>query len=111
MTRRSREIERAVIADAEGDPLAASAGTAAARLARLGGELVSSGGRVRPGAEVERVEVALRSGSVFAVRLGGLVAVATTTPEPASALVLHDLRACLAQVSARAGAASEGADA
>lgn len=111
LTHRSGEIDRAVIADSAGEVLAATPGAAGARLARLGGELLRTGALVRPGAEVERVEVTLASGSVFALRAAGLTVVATTRPEPAAALVVHDLRACLEQVDAPAAARSEAADA
>ena len=108
LTRRSSEIDRAVIADREGELLAATPGAPGGRLARLGGELLRSGALVRPGAEVERVEVALPSGSVFVLRSGPLMAVATTGAEPVAALVRHDLRACLEAVAA---STSAGADA
>jgi hypothetical protein len=110
LTLRSKEIERAVIVDDTGEALAATAGAPAARLARLGSELLHSAALVRPGATVERVEVTLTSGSVFALRVGGLVAVATTPPEPVSALVVHDLRACLEHVDVPAVASSGATD-
>ena len=47
------------------------------------------------------VEVGLATGSVFAVRDRGQLAVATTGPEPAAALVLHDLRALLRRTGRR----------
>jgi hypothetical protein len=111
LTQRSSAIERAVIADSAGEVLAATPGAAGSRLARLGAELLRTAALVRSGAQVDRVEVALRAGSVFVLTSGGLTAVAITPPEPVSALVLHDLRACLDQVDAPAAAPSGAADA
>lgn len=44
----------------------------------------------------------MESGTVFVVREDTLTAVAVTGPEPASALVLHDLRGCLRRIVAGA---------
>jgi hypothetical protein len=111
LTQRSSEIVRVVIADPAGEPLAATQGAQDGSLARLGAELLRTGALVRPASEVERVEVALATGSVFALRVGGLTAVATTAPEPASALVVHDLRRCLEQVDAPATTPTGAGDA
>jgi hypothetical protein len=111
LTQLSNEIERAVIADDAGEPLASTAGAPGPRLARIGAELLRTGALVRSGATVDRVEVAVADGAVFAVRCGGLVAVATTRPAPVSALVVHDLRSCLEQVDLPAVAPSEAGDA
>ena len=110
LTQTSNEIDRAVIADRSGEVIAATTGVPAARLARLGGELLRTGALVRPGVDVDRIEVALPSGSVFALRVGELVAVATTRPEPVSPLVFHDLRTCLEQADVPTAATSGTAD-
>jgi hypothetical protein len=66
------------------------------RLARCGGELLAAAADTRPGGPaVNRVEVALPAGSVFAVREDGRTIVATTVPRPTSGLVLYDLRTAL----------------
>jgi predicted regulator of Ras-like GTPase activity (Roadblock/LC7/MglB family) len=92
----SAEIEHAAILDADGAVLAASAAADGERFSATAFELleIASHGRLSD-AVVARVEIRLPSGSVFVVRSGRLVAVATTSPEPAAALVVHDLRACL----------------
>jgi hypothetical protein len=48
---------------------------------------------------------------VFALRVGALTVVATTPPEPAAALVVHDLRTCLEQVDVPTTAPSSAGDA
>ena len=96
LTELSSEIRRVVLADSSGRVLAGSVGEEGRGLARVGLELLalaSSAGSA--GAAVEHVVVAGTAGAVFAVRVGERTAVATTTPEPAEALVLHDLRTCL----------------
>jgi hypothetical protein len=73
---------------------------AAARLARAADELFTAAAGVRPGGpEVERVEVVLAEGGVFAVRDGERVAVAATVPSPTPGLVLYDLRTCLRRIT------------
>jgi hypothetical protein len=96
LTELSSEIRRVVLADSEGDVLAGSLGEEGGALAHVGAELLAHApSPVSEGAAVEHVVVAAANGAVFAVRLGPWLAVATTTPEPAEALVLHDLRTCL----------------
>ena len=90
----SSEIRRAAIVDAAGAVVGATVGADGERLARAAGELFGSAP-----ADAVQVEVDLVGGSVFAVRDGGRSAVATTGPEPASALVLHDLRTLLRTVA------------
>jgi predicted regulator of Ras-like GTPase activity (Roadblock/LC7/MglB family) len=94
LTALSSEIERAAIIDAEGVVIAATAAADGEKLARAAAELFDA---APPSAVagVAYVEIDLALGSVLAVRNREHVAVATTCPEPASALVLHDLRALL----------------
>jgi predicted regulator of Ras-like GTPase activity (Roadblock/LC7/MglB family) len=94
LTALSSEIERVAIVDAEGGVIAATAAADGERLARAAAELFDAA-PPSAAAGVAYVEIGLALGSVFAVRDRGHVAVATTGPEPASALVLHDLRALL----------------
>ena len=94
LTALSSEIRRAAIVDEAGAEHAATVGADGERLARAAGELFGSAP-----ADAVQVEVDLGAGSVFAVRDGVRMAVAITGPEPASALVLHDLRALLRQVA------------
>jgi hypothetical protein len=96
----SSEIERAAIVDEAGALVGATPGADGERLARVAHELLAAA----PDG-VTNVEVALATGSVFVVRDGGRSAVATTGLEPASALVLHDLRTLLR----RAGKETDGA--
>ena len=99
----SSEIEQAAIIDETGLVLAATASSDGERLARAAAELLD----VAPtaSAHIAHVEVDLAGGSVFALRDAGRVAVATTGPEPASALVLHDLRTLLQRTKAEADGA------
>ena len=98
LTEISPYVEAAAILDREGATVAATTDTPAAdRLARAGQELLRVAGE-RLGAERREpthVEAALRDGSVFAVRDGERSIVARTRSHAPSALVLHDLEACL----------------
>ncbi len=74
-------------------------------LARVASELLAAAQDVRTdGPAVTRVEVDLADGSVFVVREGSRIAVATTVPEPTSGLVLYDLRTALHRSGEREGA-------
>jgi predicted regulator of Ras-like GTPase activity (Roadblock/LC7/MglB family) len=114
LTEISSQIESAVLMDADGAVLASTfpSDAAAAPLARAGRELLdeASGIGIGAGRELTQLEVSLREASVFVVRDGANVVAATTVPEPTSALVLYDLRACLralAQSEAATAAESE----
>ena len=98
LTRLSAEIESAAVLDSAGTVRASTAGADVDRLACVAAELLDIAAPVRPDETVDRVEVSLSSGVVFVVRAGELVVIATTTPEPAAALVVHDLRTCLARI-------------
>jgi predicted regulator of Ras-like GTPase activity (Roadblock/LC7/MglB family) len=91
----SSDIKRAAIVDRDGAVLAATSTADGERLASAASELLDAAPPAS--AAATHVEVGLAVGSVFAVRDNGQVAVATTGPEPASALVLHDLRTLLHQ--------------
>jgi hypothetical protein len=98
LTRLSTEIEAAALLGPSGQVLAATPGNGG-RLPRVASELLDAATLVDPAKTVERVVVELASGAVFVVGGRGHVAVATTGPEPAVALVVHDLRACLELVA------------
>ena len=99
LTEISSQVEAAAVLDADGALLASTHGDEprAARLAETARELLAAAAEApaATGRELTQLEVALRGGSVFVVRHGGRVVVATTAPDPPSGLVLYDLRACL----------------
>ena len=107
LTALSSEIERAAIVDRDGVVLAATATADGESLARVATELFDAAPSTAVG--VAHVVVGLAAGSVFAVRDGAHVAVATTSPEPPSALVLHDLRTLLRQLPERTKVEANGA--
>jgi predicted regulator of Ras-like GTPase activity (Roadblock/LC7/MglB family) len=91
LTEISAQIEAAVIASPDGEPLASTladsagqalAGAAAALLREAGEHVVS-------------VEAATPEGSVFAARDGAHTVLAVTPRGVSSGLVLYDLRTCL----------------
>ena len=87
--------ERVALLGADGEVLAAAparAGAVLAAAARAALAVVDAGSGA---ALAERVEVHLARGSLVVVRSGGRCAVATTRPEPVTALLAHDLRALL----------------
>jgi len=100
LTRLSSDIERVAVIDSSDVVRALTSGGDADRLVRVAAELQDLAAPVSPDGTVARVEVSLARGSVFVVRAGGLVAIATTRPEPVSALVVHDLLTCLERVDA-----------
>ena len=95
----SSQVDAAVVLDAEGSVLASTLEDAARseRLGRAGAALLAAGdGSPATGARtLTQLEVALREGSVFAVRDEGRSIVATTSAEPTSGLVFSDLKTCL----------------
>lgn len=98
LTRLSAEIEHAAVLDSSGAVVASTSAADADRLAPIAADVLEVAALVDPERTVDRVVVELAAGAVFVVRAGGHVAVATTGPEPAAALVVHDLRACLTGV-------------
>ena len=98
LNRLSEEIEHAAILGDSGAPVAATSPADGERLARTAAELLDVAAIVDPARTVEHVHVALPAGAVFVVRTESHVAVATTGPEPTTALVLHDLKDCLERI-------------
>ena len=98
--RLSAEIETAAIVDTAGAPVAHTPGADGVRLARTAAELLELAAAVDPARPVERVEVRLGSTTVFVVCGADHAVIATTAAETPAALVVHDLRACLAVVDA-----------
>jgi predicted regulator of Ras-like GTPase activity (Roadblock/LC7/MglB family) len=101
LTEISSQIEAAAVVGADGAVVAETPEGDGERLARTGIALLDAAeedfGRRR---SVTRLEVALREGSVFALRREELRIVARTGAGPASGLVLYDLDACLQAVAA-----------
>ena len=99
LTELSSEIRRVALVAADGKVLAVSSGADGERLARVAAELFDLSETTAPSdASIVDVRVDLPEGGVIACRDAGRIAVATTTPEPAAALVLHDLRTCLGRL-------------
>jgi len=101
LTEISSQIEAAAVVGADGAVVAETNEVDGERLARTGIALLDAadedlGGR----RSVTRLEVALREGSVFALRREELRIVARTSAGPASGLVFYDLDACLQAVAA-----------
>jgi predicted regulator of Ras-like GTPase activity (Roadblock/LC7/MglB family) len=98
----STEVEAAVILDADGTVLASTLADEerSREVARIARDLLETadGVRRRPDLAVAEVEVALRAGSVFFVRQGDRTIVASTGPEPATGLILYDLKSCLRSI-------------
>jgi predicted regulator of Ras-like GTPase activity (Roadblock/LC7/MglB family) len=103
LTEISSQVEAAVVVDAQGAVLASTIpgepGTE--RLARAGLALVEAATARfgTSGRAVIQLEAALREGSIFVAREGGLAIVAQTSASPSSGLVLYDLRNCLRAVA------------
>jgi predicted regulator of Ras-like GTPase activity (Roadblock/LC7/MglB family) len=106
----SSQVDAAVVLDAEGSVLASTLDDAARseRLGRAGTALLAAGDEspATGARSLTQLEVALREGSVFAVREEGRSIVATTSAEPTSGLVFYDLKTCLRSL---AGDAAETA--
>ena len=109
LTEISSQVEAAVLVH-DGTVLASTLPAASAeQLARAARELLEGAERVRPAAdEVAHVQAATREGSVFVVRQGERVIVATTAASPTAGLMLYDLKTCLRALG-DGGEASDGA--
>jgi predicted regulator of Ras-like GTPase activity (Roadblock/LC7/MglB family) len=96
----STEVVEAVVTGPSGLVEAArSPGGERTRLiADTGAELFSAASGIRAGEPLERVQIDLERGSLVAMTDGTRAIVATTVPEPTTALVAHDLRTTLARL-------------
>jgi predicted regulator of Ras-like GTPase activity (Roadblock/LC7/MglB family) len=109
LTEVSPQVREVVLVEADGSV----AGSNADGDARAG-RLADGGRRLLEAAEplqgqVAQLEAATTGGSVFVVRDGDRMIVATTTPAPTVGLVFYDLKTCLRSVAPpRAGRASGG---
>ena len=98
----SEDVTAAVIFDREGAVAAATVGNEQARAAAdAAGGMLAYAGALRQGPSVERVEAVTPEGGVYVLREGERAIVATTGPDPAGPLVLHDLRECLRKSGSR----------
>jgi predicted regulator of Ras-like GTPase activity (Roadblock/LC7/MglB family) len=97
LTEISSQIESAVVFDREGTVLASTMDDdRAGRLASTGLELLRAAEEQgSSGKELAQLDVVLQDGSVFVVRDGDRLIVATTVPEPTAGLVFYDLKSCL----------------
>ena len=93
LTEVSSQIEAAAVLDGSGDVIA-STGAGEERLARAAADLLRVA-EERLGRAVRQAEARFGDGSLVVVRGNGRVIVARTRPRPHSALVRHDLSACL----------------
>ena len=91
----SSQVDAAVVLGSDGSVVASIGHSDPERLARAGAEVWEGVSAVQRERTVRQAEVALREGSVFVVHSGSFGIVATTSPQPSSGLVLHDLNACL----------------
>jgi hypothetical protein len=100
LTEISTHVEAAAILDESGKVVAAT--PRGERLAEPGQELLRTAAERlgRSDRAPMRIEAALRDGSVAVVAEGGRTIVARTAPRPPSALLFHDLAACLRSVDA-----------
>ena len=98
LTRFSAEIEHAALLDRDGGVLAATPKADPERLRRVAHGLLEIADSIRPETQVDRVEVTRSSRTIYAVRAGGRVAVATARQPVVSPLVVYDLRSCLARL-------------
>ncbi len=100
LTEISSQVEAAALLSTDGKVVASTLDDAARseRLAGVARDLLAAGDGIASERTLTRLEAALRRGSVFVVRDGGRTIVATTTPEPTSGLVFHDLQACLRSI-------------
>ncbi len=94
----SSQVVEAVVVEADGSVVGPSAIDIerAGTLGVAGIRLLADAARLRPGGPaVERIEVALQRGAIYALHEGGRTVVATTGPGSVSGLVLYDLRTVL----------------
>jgi predicted regulator of Ras-like GTPase activity (Roadblock/LC7/MglB family) len=105
LTEISSQIETAVLFDAAGTVHAATVADEgrAQELARAAGSLLAAAEEVRGSRDepLTQLEAATRDGSVFVVRDGERLIVATTPPEPTVGLVFYDLKSTLREVATK----------
>ena len=99
LTEISSQIVHAAVMLEDGTVLASTiaAEDRTRRLATTGLDLLAAATEVplQGDRELAQLEVALAEGSVFVVRDGARLVVATTVPDAPAGLVLYDLRTCL----------------
>jgi predicted regulator of Ras-like GTPase activity (Roadblock/LC7/MglB family) len=102
----SSQIESAVLFDSNGSVAASTVDEERARrLVESTQALVEDAEQLRAaGTTLTQIELATQEGSVFLVRSGDQLVVATTRPEPTVGLVFYDLKTCLR--NAHAGSAN-----
>lgn len=96
----SSQVERAVLLDADGSPVATlPADVPAEGLVRAALDAIAAAGELHA-SEVTSVEVELDDGGLFVLREEGRTIAATTGPDPTAGLVVYDLRTCLRRIEA-----------
>jgi predicted regulator of Ras-like GTPase activity (Roadblock/LC7/MglB family) len=98
LTEISPQVRQVVAIGADGSVTGSNLpdGAAAQRLADGARRLHEAADAMRPG--LQQLEAATLAGSVFVVRDGERMIVATTTPEPTVGLVFYDLKTCLRSI-------------
>jgi hypothetical protein len=97
LTEISPQVQQVVVLAGDGSLVGSNIDAAAAgRLADGARRLIDAAEELRPG--VSQLEAATVSGSVFVVRDGDRLIVATTSPEPTVGLVFYDLKTCLRSI-------------
>jgi predicted regulator of Ras-like GTPase activity (Roadblock/LC7/MglB family) len=113
LTTISPQVRNVAIASVEDTLVVANVAADQAQALVAGGRrLLEEADRVKDArglAPVSQLEVAGSDGSVFVVRDGGRLIVATTSPEPTVGLVFYDLKTCLRTVTG-GGAGEEEAE-
>jgi hypothetical protein len=96
LLRHSTQVVEAVVSGPSGIEAATVADPDRARaLSTAGAELLAATAGIRPGEAVAHVAVSLADGTVVVVPEGVRTLTATTVPDPAASLVVHDLRRAL----------------
>ena len=98
MTEVSPQVRDVVVVGADGAVAGSKAAdeSRAERLANGGRRLLAAAEPLQP--DLAQLEVATVAGSVFVIRDGGRMIVATTTPDPTVGLVFYDLKTCLRSI-------------
>ena len=114
LTEISSQVHQVAILDSDGTLLAATAHdpVRAERFVSALAPLLDEADRLarsRGLPELGQLEVSTLEGSVFAVRQGGRLIVATTRPDPTVGLVFYDLKHCLSSIDTATGAGNESA--